>query len=223
MDAHVRSAHTRKRYTCCAGAAEGVSNIEGWDEATACGREFSTRGNLGKHIRRAHIELGGGYKARKRKGGSAVERITGARDDGVRCVVRGCGEGFGETGALVEHLMVGHGLAESEIEGLMAGVEGGVVGFARPGLQSGAVFVTGEDLVAEAALDLLEEGGVGRREGRGGIEGGAGFWLGGVGGDEGGGAVEEWEREEEEMRRLMIDEIYGGEGGGGMEIDPALL
>ena len=164
---------------------------------------------------------------RKRRKRSALARITGASDEAetIECVVQGCNARFSVDHELESHLRVRHGLAFDKIEDVIAGGGREEVVFARAGLQGEGVFATNEDLEAEAAFDMLGGSGLVRE---GDIEGAgdeADFWLGGkeVTGDVT--AEDEWVREEEEMRRLISDEIYGGEGGEGvgMDIDPTLV
>ena len=235
MNAHVQSAHSNKRYVCGGVDIADLNSVEGWDGSSACGNGFGSKTNLQEHIRTTHMGLGSRRKgnpqktAPKTRKESAVARITGANDDRIPCTMLGCMNTFVTIHDLVFHLQARHGLADTEIQTMILAGEEDDPLFARPGFQGATAFATNEDLDAEFALDMQvdsnRDSALNMGETDEMLEGET-FWLGGVSNDrtqDGG----DWFHEEQEMHRLISDDLYSskstGGGADGMDIDPVLL
>lgn len=163
LNAHIKTVHGEKKFTCGGIDLSSLNNIGTWDGSNACGRGLSTKGNLEEHIRTTHLNLDHSRKNKKEKIKSLpphkiispLTRLTGAgyeNESGrhISCLLPGCEFQFFRDHDLETHLRLYHGIPNHAIENLQKGV-GTLVN--RPTLDGSFVLATNEDLEAEQALD----------------------------------------------------------------------
>ena len=265
MNTHIDSAHKQQRYVCGGVNLNDFNNVDGWDGLSACGAGFASKANLEKHIRISHVgslkevSRSRWKTALKAKTAPADhERAMESLDEELSCTVLGCGTSFQTTYDLSSHLQTRHGLAEYEVRAMIlpANNTGNGVVRARPGFPGATVaFATADDLDAEAAFDdmqahaaataaaaaselniTINSGDSEHQEDHTGQANN--FWLGGVSSGEAadGNVMNEWAYDEQEMRRLISDDLNDMEDGlaqgeeeeeevnrDAMDIDPVLL
>jgi len=137
LNAHIQISHAGKRFICGVVDPSTLNNVNGWDGSDACGEPSTSKRNLERHIRGVHLGLESSAKA-KRKGKrgvgegpsrknevSLLTRITGCgyiseSDRQILCLFQGCDYRFTRDYDLGIHLQSRHGLADMEIQGLLA-------------------------------------------------------------------------------------------------------
>ncbi|MCJ1404809.1 Strongly-conserved Zn-finger binding protein (TFIIIA) [Xylographa trunciseda] len=242
---HIRTVHATERgYVCGNTELSSLNKVEGWQGTDACGKGFTTKSSLEEHIRTAHLGLDHsrkgktssqkGSKLKKKPKASTVGRLSGTAYDeethrNIPCLRADCEFLFGREYDLEIHMQSKHGLADFEIQHLRAERDGygpSTSGYTLASERDEA------DMEAERALDgqfgmaSLNEGSDEERERdlaealeEAATRGGK-FWLGGSHDENI--MRDEWEADEQDMRRLIRDEDETDEDDE-MTIDPALL
>ena len=241
---HIRTVHALERaFVCGATEPSSLNKVSGWQGIDACERDFTTKANLEEHIRTAHLGLEhsrkgkvktkSASKPKKKLKASTVGRLSGTAYDeetqrNIPCFRSYCDFRFSREYDLEIHMQSKHGLADFEIQHLRAERDGhgpSTFGYTLAAERDNA------DAEAERALDgqfAMASLSAGSDEERGrdladaleeaAVRGGK-FWLEGIYNENDMG--EEWDRDEQDMRRLIGDEGEMAEDDETM-IDPTL-
>ena len=236
---HTKTVHAgEKAFVCGSIDPTALNNVSDWIGRDSCGRAFTTKKNLEEHIRTAHLGLEHSRKSKqkpkknKARRATEVGRLTGTTYEEVGyeipCLRAECEFRFVREYDLDIHLQSKHGLADFEIQlmraerdevgqdvfgyGLSTDIEAERVFEERLGLRG---YDTG---AADAGSRRPNEGTNVEDELDEAAARGGEFWIGANYGEE----EDQWEREREEMMRLVDGDHRTADEDDKMMIDPAL-
>lgn len=224
LDVHVRQVHKGQRYTCGDFDLMGSTIVPNWNGSNACGQEFNAKVNLEDHVRTQHLGLASVVNSNRQRSSAGsiaatemnefdpIGLLTGAaygrdvaRD--IPCSVAGCQWRFTREYDMEQHILTRHncGSLDQELQNATNAALGS------------AFDQTQLDMSYDPNLDFDWQ--LQHQAANGGQ-----FWFGGESHTNSGTTLglNEWNEEEQEMRRLLDVHLQEGDSMFEQFVDPVL-
>ncbi|KAH8595935.1 hypothetical protein B0O99DRAFT_621800 [Bisporella sp. PMI_857] len=212
-DQHIATAHEGQRYVCGSFDITATLDIAHWDGFDACAKQFYSKANLEDHIRTAHLGLQSLINSNRKKNSgpkrakpSMLEELTGTAYErrNIACFMPECLHRFIRDYDLHIHLRKMHRLTTPVIEDMMAKkVPDHNSSLALLG--EGDSFEEFNGFKDEIQEDIYNEtdGFLGFTAPPSGTQ--TPYWIGA----DDDAVPDQWVEDEEEMRRLIDDDVFG--------------